>query len=309
MLVSELSPAKLAGCLNGPGLYLSVGPFLYHLKSNLSDVVKGISILYRDFTCSESAEFADFHVVLQRRQNLFRSFQREVTVLVDGVSPSVPLPVNQAFALLEGVLNWCVYSFAHQYFIVHAAAIERDGLAAILPAPPGSGKSTLCAALVHRGWRLLTDELTLIDPTTAKVLPLARPVSLKDESLEVIRRFAPEVVIGPISPNTVKGNVAHVRPSTESVRKINVSSRPAWIVFPKFRSGGKLSATAVSKSHALMRVADSAVNYSTLGANGFEILSQVIDGTDSFDFEYSDLNDAIAWFDSLVCPPAVAETL
>jgi predicted ATPase len=38
----------------------------------------------------------------------------------------------------------------------------------ILPAPPGSGKSTLCAALVTRGWRLLSDELTWCAWTTAR---------------------------------------------------------------------------------------------------------------------------------------------
>jgi predicted ATPase len=32
--------------------------------------------------------------------------------------------------------------------------VERDGHALILPAMPGSGKSTLTAALVQRGWRL-----------------------------------------------------------------------------------------------------------------------------------------------------------
>jgi HprK-related kinase A len=309
VFLSDLSPSELAGCLSGPGLYLPVGPFLYHLKSNVSDVAKGIGILYRDFTCSETAEFADFHVSLQVRQKLFRSFRQEVTVLVDGDSPSVPLPVNQAFALFEGVLNWCIYSFAHHYFIVHAAAIERDGLTAILPAPPGSGKSTLCAALVHRGWRLLTDELTLIDPASGLILPLVRPISLKDASLEVIRRFAPGAIVGPVSLNTIKGNIAHLRPPTESVRKMDMPSRPAWFVFPKYRAGAALSATSLSKSQALIRVADSSVNYSILGVDGFKTLSRAIDDADSYNFEYSDLDEAIGWFDSLKRPVAITDTL
>ena len=88
----------------------------------------------------------DFQIVLKRRDKPFRCFRPQVAVEVDGGSPAAPLPLEQAFALFEGTLNWCIYTYAHQYFIIHAAAIERDGRAAILPAPPGSGKSTLCAA-------------------------------------------------------------------------------------------------------------------------------------------------------------------
>src|SRR3546814_969352 len=49
-----------------------------------------------------------------------------------------------------------------QFLIIHAAALEKSGRAAILPGAPGSGKSTLTAYLVHNGWRLLSDELALI---------------------------------------------------------------------------------------------------------------------------------------------------
>ena len=66
-----------------------------------------------------------------------------------------------------------------RYLIIHAAVVERNGFALLLPAPPGSGKSTLCAGLIHHGWRLLSDELALIDPETATLQAIPRPVSLK----------------------------------------------------------------------------------------------------------------------------------
>ena len=48
------------------------------------------------------------------------------------------------------------------FLLVHAAVLERDGRAVVMPGPSGVGKSTLCAALVARGWRLLSDEVAMI---------------------------------------------------------------------------------------------------------------------------------------------------
>jgi HprK-related kinase A len=284
------------------------GPFLFHLRTEIEAVINGIGLLYRDFPLVDNAEFVDFYIVLKRERRVYHCFRPEVAIEVDGESPAAPIPLEQAFALFEGTLNWCIYTYMHQYFIIHAAAIERDGRAAILPAPPGSGKSTLCAALAHRGWRLLTDELTIIAPETNQIIPLPRPVSLKNESLKVIGDFVPHAVFGPPSPNTIKGTIAHVRPPQESVERMGEPSEPAWVVFPKYRPGASTSAQTISKAHALMRVAESSVNYSLLGIKGFQILSQMIDHVDGFEFEYSNLEDAVAWFDLLGAPQAKSES-
>ena len=81
----------------------------------------------------------------------------------------------------------------------------------IMPGVPGAGKSTLCAALGLTGWRILSDEHALIQPGTAQVVPLCRPVSLKNESIEVIRSFDPGAIFGPVSKDTHKGTVAHMK--------------------------------------------------------------------------------------------------
>jgi HprK-related kinase A len=306
--VSEISRGALGDRLKGPGIQMITGPFLFRLQTEIEAVIDGIRVLYEDFPLTERADFVDFHVALKRHSKLFRYFRPQVAIEVDGESPAAPLSLEQAFALFEGSLNWCIYTYAHQFFIIHAAAIERDGLAAILPAPPGSGKSTLCAALAYRGWRLLTDELTLVAPETNQIIPLPRPISLKNESLKVIGEFAPQAVFGPASPNTIKGTIAHVRPPKESVELMLEPGRPSWVVFPRFRTGASTTVRTISKANTLMRVAESSVNYSILGVKGFHILSRMIDIVDGYEFEYSDLEEAVDWFDSLGPPEAFDES-
>jgi len=58
---------------------------------------------------------------------------------------------------------------------------------------------------VHRGWRLLSDELALVCPTAGRIQPLPRPIALKGASIQVIRDFAPHALIGPEHVNTRKG--------------------------------------------------------------------------------------------------------
>ncbi len=50
---------------------------------------------------------------------------------------------------------------------VHAAAIARDGVAVLLAAPPGTGKSTLAYEAHREGWAVLSDDVTEIqtEPT------------------------------------------------------------------------------------------------------------------------------------------------
>lgn len=304
MNISHLPPTDLVGRLGDAGLYIRTGPFVVQLRSRLPQVIEALQLLYADFRLAKSEEFADFHIEIARPRGLRRWLRPQVVVFVDGECPAAPLPLEQAVAVMEGCLNWCIYTQMHQYFIVHAAALERDGFAVILPAPPGYGKSTLCAALTYRGWRLLTDELTLISLETGAVIPLARPISLKNESIQVMSAFAPQAVFGPESPGTIKGTIAHMRPPSDSVLRANESALPGWVVFPQFKPGGAAESRQLPKAQAFMRVAESSVNYPILGAQGFELLSNVIDMTDCWEFIYGDLNAAVAWFDGLKSPSA-----
>ena len=286
--------------LASPGIWLRTGPFSLHVQSRLPRVAEGLYELYGQFEIRDAQNaFADFHVEIRSPGWLRRWFRPQVNFSFDGDLPFKPLPLDQAYPMLEWGLNWCVSMHAHQYLIIHAGVVEKNGLAAILPAPPGSGKSTLTAGLVLSGWRLLSDELTLIDRKTGLIHPLPRPISLKNESIPIIQQFSREAVINRASHDTAKGTVAHMRPPRESVRRQHEPAHPGWVIFPKWRANAPATLSPRSRAETFIYLAENAFNYSHLGADGFRTGTHLIEQVDCYDFEYSHLDEAIATFNRL----------
>ena len=299
MIVADLSRSELDFRLGDLGLRLRTGPVVSRIQSSLPSVAAGIALHYGEYPTEDSDGFADFHVRVALPDGLRRWVRPQAFLFIDGQAPFTPLPLDQAFPMLEWGLNWCLSAHCHQYLVFHAAVVERSGRALLLPAPPGSGKSTLCAGLVHRGWRLLSDELALIEPTTANLVPLARPVSLKNRSIDVIRAFAPGAVFSPPVHDTTKGTVAHMRAPTDSVRRVRETARVRWIVFPRYEVGAPARLTSLSKARGFMEMVRSGVNYGVHGRSGFELLAGVIDASSCYEFAYGDLEEAVRVFESL----------
>ena len=226
MKVADLGAAQLRSRLRRGELILDIRPFAARVHSPIDSVAGGLARLYGDFRVLPPGSFADFHVALAPPRGLRRWVRPQVMFSFDGFAPFKPLPRDQAFPMFEWGLNWCIANHAHGFLVIHAAVIERGGRAMVLPAPPGSGKSTLCAGLVSRGWRLLSDELCLLDPRSGLVHALARPVNLKNQSVEVIRRFAPEARFGRSIAGTAKGTLSLMRPPSDAVSRAGEAVRP-----------------------------------------------------------------------------------
>lgn len=300
MLLSELPPPELVRCLRGEGLVLRTGPFVFRILSPVPSVAEGLGLLYAANPLAGDDEFVDFDVRLEWVRGLRRWVKPQVRFVFDGESPFEPLPADHAYPLLEWAMNWCISAHAHQNLLLHAAVVERQGLAVILPAPPGSGKSTLCAGLINRDWRLLSDEMTLLSLTDGGVTALARPVSLKNESIELIQRFAPQAVFNRVSHGTSKGSVTHMRAPAEHVRRVNDRATPRWVVFPRYIAGAAPTMRPRPKADSMLELGRNAFNYMVLGQQGFEVLGDMVVDCDCYDFHYSDLNGATAAFDQLL---------
>ncbi|MET0025157.1 MAG: HprK-related kinase A [Sedimenticola sp.] len=301
MRLGDYSLEEVRDRLAGNGLVLHTGPFITHVKSRSPQLAEGLSLLYSETQAADQAAFSDFHIRVDRPNSIRRWFSPQIYFYFDGVAPFNPFPADQALPLFEWSLNWSISQHSHQYLIIHAAVIEKGGHAVIMPAPPGSGKSTLCAGLVNRGWRLLSDELTLLT-SEGMAVPLARPVGLKNNSIDVIRHFAPEAAISSVSADTHKGAVAMMKPPAESVHRMSEEAKPAWVIFPRYREGEEASLVPHSKAEACLELGENAFNYSIHGADGFRLLTRLLDSCDCYDFTYSRLSDAVEVFANLELP-------
>ena len=309
MRVGELDTRGLATRLERHGLDVDTGAFVVRIETPISSLADEVHALYRDFPLDEGGGLADFHVAVLRPRGALgfrRWWRQQATVILDEDRPFEPLPIDMAVPMLEWSINWCAATRANQYVMIHAAVLERAGRALVLPGVTGAGKSTLCAGLAHRGWRLFSDEFALIRPGDGALDPWPRPISLKNVSIDVIRRWAPDAYMSTPVPNTNKGTVAHVRPPADSVRRAGEPAVPAWLVFPTFAKDSAPSLTRMPKARAFFRLADCSFNYESLGIRGFRTLSRMIDGCDAYEFRYSSLDDALSLLGALPLPTPTA---
>lgn len=276
-----------------------VGSFRLCVQSKLRLVADHIAEMYGSYAIAHP-HFADIHLSVNKPPGWRSLLRKQVNFRFDDEYPFKPLPYNQARPFFEWGLNWCIATTAHQYLMIHAAVVAKNNRCALIPGRPGAGKSTLCAALVAAGWRLLSDEMALIHFEDGQIWPVPRPVSLKNASIDIIRDRSKDIHIGPSFTDTHKGTVAHMRAPRESVEAMHIPARAAWIVFPAYEAGATLSATAISPCQATLKLADDSFNLPLLGKEGFDLLSDVAFGCDAYQFHYSDLDEAIAWFDHLV---------
>ena len=282
------------------GLFrLYLGPLMLKVSSNIPEFVTVFRELYGDHTVGLAGGEYDFDLAVRPPSFWRRWYRRNAVFEFCGDVPFQPMEVGHSHAMFEWGLNWAIASFMHTHLIIHSAVVEWKGKGVLLSAVSGSGKSTLSAELSLQGWRLLSDELAMID-AGLKLIPLARPVSLKNSSIDLIGYRHPSAVIGPLARDTHKGTVGHLKVSGESIALGLQPAIPKLIIFPKWTAGSPLRVTPLGAGQAAMRLIDQAFNYSILGTEGFERLVAVVRNTEACELEYSSLDEAREALEALV---------
>lgn len=189
-------------------------------------------------------------------------------------------------------MNWVIGVRLTRFLAIHSGVVERDGRAVLLPGTSGSGKSTLTSILSSRCWRLLSDEIAIVDPETGMVMPHPRPISLKNDSIDVVKERCPDGFFTRSYHGTAKGTVSFLRPPKGSVESATEPARPTVIVFPQFEKNQSTQLTPIEKSMAFKAITENTPNYSTLLETGFETVARLVETCDHYSLNFRNPDEA-----------------
>ena len=286
----------IAQALETVGVCFSIGDLRFRVRCDQPELAAPFANLYQDYRLQPGLPdgwVCDFDTAITRKSHVGTA--GEVEFRWGGNAPLPALPVSQTHPLFEWGLNWCIATLCGTDIVIHAAIVERNGVGLVLPGEPGAGKSTLCAALALSGWRLFSDELTVISIGSGLAIPIPRPISLKDESITVISSRFPEAQLTEPISETRKGQIAYVRPPSAAVRNSNVFAPIRYFLFPRFQKDSELVVSSLPKSACMARLMDSTFNVGLLGHEGFSVLANIIATSDGYELSYGKLDQALEW--------------
>lgn len=293
MRIAEASDAALGTALAAGGIGLDFGAARARIRSTLPALPALLRNVYGSYEIEPAAGFFDATVCIRRVRGLRSLLRPQIELLCDGVRDFEPFPADTPLPLLEWGTNYAIATRLYCDLLLHAGVVERGGRAIVMPAMPGSGKSTLTAALSLRGFRLLSDEFGVVRLSDSQLVAMLRPVALKNASIDVIQAFAPEAVMGPRYPKTHKGTVAHLAPLAEHVDARHRPAAPALVIFPRFDASTGVELEAVPRARAFARLAVNSFNYDALGPDGFDALTALVQASSCWTLRYGDLEGAI----------------
>lgn len=278
---------------------LRLGPFSVGLTIRDPEVARDFFAIYGDYQFEPGSVLPDFRISLIPHQTLWNWKSKQVKALIGDEARFAPMPRHLGYPMLESAINFCIGTSILRALIIHAAVVERDGRAIVMPGYTGSGKSTLTAALISKGWRLLSDEIAIIDLNDGSLLPYPRAISLKNNAIDLIIDRCPDLTVSRRYEGTLKGTLAFVKAPLSSVQYSDRPARPSIVLAPRYEAGSQSVCRRIENSEAFMLLVKQSPNYKTLSARGFHALSDFVESSVHYRMRYSDLDEAIETVEQL----------
>ncbi len=212
---------------------------------------------------------------------------------------------------LDDAISQQVIRCHSRFLQFHSGAMTWATGAMLFLAPSGTGKTTLAAALIQRGWGYLSDEFALVDLESSEVHPFPRALCLKTP------------------PEALPANLAVAVGATVEVRRR--SRYPAWylaadcirpgavdgprplrcILFLTRTAAGAGDPRRVAPPEAAMRLYGEALNSAGLQRRGFEAVVDLARRIPCYEYNLGDVDRNCRVLQSLMeaaGPQALATT-
>jgi len=200
-------------------------------------------------------------------------------------------------------INHEVIARSSGYVLVHAAAASLRDIGIVIPGAPEAGKTTLVAGLVRAGFSYLTDEATAIVPSTLRIEPYPKPLSIDPGSWSVLADLQP-------SPGDAGGYFDHqwsVPPTSIRTDAVGSAVPPRLFVFPQYRPNAPTSCSPMPRSEILVELLRQTFGVHDHGRHSLEVLAAAVRESRGYRMTVGDLNEAVEAVRGLIEAPEGGE--
>ena len=269
---------------------VAIGGLTVTLRSDLDDVRREFNALYRCYPQDPPCSDNTLRMELRRRSDSLPGRAR-YRVIGDGRELFSCVRRAEALPYLEWGINRGVIARPSRFLLLHAAGAVLRDQAMLLAAPSGSGKSTISIALLADGWRLLGEEIDMIDPATLHAHPFPKALCIKSHGCKPLERIG---VPAPACKHFVKAlgtRVGHVAIPVDQVayRACAVSR----IVLPIWTGSKRPELRPVSRVHAALALTAQILNRADFGLGCVKVISRLVAGAECYELRSGEIDQTV----------------
>lgn len=193
-------------------------------------------------------------------------------------------PVRTPIELSSALNQWAVSVF--EGFAFHAAAVVRGGKGILLPAPSRAGKSTLTAALLTRGFELLSDEVAALDQAPRRIRPYPRNLALRADVLTLLGLDDP-------TPAASSHGSRMISPSVLGAKRAATPAKLGLVLAPRYEPGAPTRTIRLRPSHVLPLLLDCSCSLVRHKSAGLDWLIAMAREVPAYQLTFSELGEAL----------------
>lgn len=174
--------------------------------------------------------------------------------------------------------------------LLHASGVSYKNTSIIFPAIGGSGKSTLCAALIKNGFSYINDDVIPVDYKTGNLISIPFCIGVKQGSWKVLEKYYSNIQqLHTFGKNNL--NIKYLPPPKAS--QFNKIHRPKFLVIPSYNKGSECIIEKVTPIDGLKAIIEGeSLLKLPLDNNSIKRLIVWIEGLECYKLKYDNLDDA-----------------
>lgn len=171
---------------------------------------------------------------------------------------------------------------------IHAGAVSKDDKAILFIGEKRAGKTTLSLSMAKYGYKYFTDDITLIDIASNKILPFYRGITPRKQTVDMY----PELIQNNYSHQYIDSDDGETRWCVELNKHFENMLSPIsnlrYIVFPQYNAEKEFSWTIPDKNKTILLLMKNMklVPTKVMGSQAIPTLNKILDNIEVYCISY-----------------------